>query len=473
MRSPAFTAAAVLTLGLGIGACASAYSLARGLLWRPLPFPEADRIVVLHGANPDRGITDEQLSYADLADLRAQSSALMGLAAMSQRQATLASPEGAERLIAWHADPALFTTMGMPAALGRLFRDDEGAPGAEPAVLLSHRFWTRRFGRDAAIIGRTLSINGSPRVVVGVLPESFTLVRSDLFLPVVPDPTEPRSERYYVGVGRLRPGATAASARAELASIAARLEAAHPGTNQGWTTELNRYRDDIVDAGARTSLLLMLAAVGFVLLIACANVAGLMLARAAGRARELAVRSAIGARRARLVRELLGECAVLSVLGGSLGLAIAVWWNDLMISLLPPEDLPAWLDYSLDLPALGVTLAVTIASVFLCGLLPALRASRPQLVNTLKSGGGATGRTRARSLLVVAQVSMAVVLLAAAMLFGQSFMAVRRGDLGFRDSNVLTARVFFGGIGPRVNRVAWMQRGLPRRVTCRASRPWR
>ena len=459
-RTPAFTAAAVLTLGLGIGACTAAYSLARGLMWRPLPFENAEQLVVVHGANPARGITDAELSYTDLTDLRTQSTTTRGLAALSQRQSTLGTPEGAVRLTGWIVDPALFDVLGMQAALGRTLRADEGTPGAQPVVVLSHRFWTRQYGRDSSVVGRALLINGAARTVVGVMPESFTLVRGDLFLPIVPDPSESRAERGYVAVGRLAGSATPASARAELTAIAARLESQNPATNNGWTIELNRYRDDIIDADARLSLSLMLGAVGVVLLIACANVAGLMLARAAGRSRELAVRAAIGASRAQLIRELLTECFVLSLVGGLLGLGLSVWWNDLMMATMPAEDLPAWLVYNLDVPALIVTASVTIASVFLCGLLPALRASRPAVTATLKGGGGTTGATRARSLLVVGQVAMAVVLLAAATLFSQSFLAVRRGNLGFDDRNVLTARVFFGALAARTDRPVWMRDAL-------------
>jgi len=459
-RSPAFTVAAVITLGLGIGACAAAYSLARGLLWRPLPFDDTG-LVVLRTTNPSRGIEDQGLSQADLRDLREQTTSIRGLAAASWRQAVVSTPEGAERIIGWQVDPAFFTTLGVLPALGRTFRPDEADAGAAPVAVLSYRYWTRRFARDPAVIGTTLEVNGTSRTIVGVMPATLSIVRNDVWLPLVPIPGESRAERYFDVVGRLAPGVTLTSATAEMRAAAARLDAAYPVTNHGWTVDVTPYRDREVNPGTRKGLTMMLGAVGVVLLIACANVTGLLLARGAGRARELAVRAAVGASRARIVRQLLAECAVLSVLGGALGVGLATWGNDLLLATLPAEDVPMWLDASLDGVSLAVTAAVTLGAVFLIGLLPAIRASRPAMVDALKGSTAAPTGTRARSALVIGQVGLAVVLLAAAALFSQSFIARQRGTFGFDDRPVITARVFFGAVA-RPERAAWMRDALAR-----------
>lgn len=460
-RSPGFAAAAIITLGLGIGACSAAYSLTRALLWRPLSIVEPDRLVVLHGANPARGVMDAEVSYADLRDLRDRVRTVSGFAAVAQRQAAVGSPEGAEHVVSWLAEPQFFTTLGVTARLGRTFRPDEGQPGAAPVAVITWPYFTRRFGRDPSIIGSTIPINDVPTTIVGVMGPDFQINRGDIWMPLIPDPSESRDERMFVAAGRLALGATIAAARAELEAESAALAAAYPGTNRGWGIELQDYRDDNVDAGTRRGLALMMAAVAMVLLIACANVAGLMLARGAGRARELAVRAAIGASRARLVGHALAECLVLAAAGGVLGLSIASWSNDLLLSALPAEDVPVWLNASMDWPTIAVTAAVTLGSVLLFGLLPALRASRPAVVETLKGGAGTRSSTRLRSALVVGQVGMAVVLLAATALFSQSFLATRHGNLGFDDRGVAAARVFFGAV-PRDQRAGWMRDALAR-----------
>lgn len=460
-RSPGFSAAAIITLALGIGACTAAYSLARGLLWRPLPFGDASRVVVLHGENPARGIFRSEVSYTDLRDLRERVRTVTGLVVVAERAAVAGTPSGAERITSWVAEPGFFRLLSTPPLIGRAFRADEGRVGAAPVALLSYAFWSRRFGRDPAVLGRTIPIDGVPHLVIGVMPASFQVVRSDVWLPVAPDLVEQRADRNFVAVGRLAPGATLAEARAELSAAAASLAAAWPASNRGWGLDVQTYRDDNVDPGTRRGIWLLFAAVAMVLLIACANVAGLMLARGASRARELAVRAAIGASRGRLVRQALAECAVLAGVGGVLGVGLAVWGNDLLLATRPLEDFPAWLDQSIDANTLAVTAAITLCTVFLFGLAPALRASRPAVVDALKGSGGAPGGTRARSALVITQVGLAVVLLSVTALFSEGFLAARRGDIGFDDRPVLSARVFFGAL-PRAQRAGWMRDALAR-----------
>ncbi len=460
--NPGFAAVAVLTLALGIGATTAVFSLVYGLLWRPLPFPDPDRIVVVNAANPSRGIADNETSLPDLRDFREQSTALSRLAGLLQRQAAITGPEGAERVIGWVADPALFELLGARAAIGRPLAPDDARPDAPPVTVLSHGLWRRLFGVDSTIVGRTVPINGVSRTVVGVMPADFQLVRGGLYVPLVPDPTAERGDRSAIGVGRLAPGASLERAREELAVVARRLEAAHPGTNRGWTVEVERYRDDVVDASGRRSLFLASIGVALVLLVACANVAGLMLARAVARGRDLAVRAALGANRTRLGRQLLVESLVLAAVGATLGVVLASWWMDALLATLPGEDVPPWLVMGIDGRALAVTAGATVLSALVFGMVPALRGSRPEVVAELKGGGrGATASsTRLRQGLVVAQVAMSVVLLAASTLFTQSFLAARRGELGFDDRNMVTARVFFGGLQRRADRAVWMRAAL-------------
>ncbi len=461
--NPGFALVAVLTLALGIGSTTGVFSVVYGLLWRPLPFPEPDGIVVVESANPARGITENEVSLPDLRDFREQANSLSHLAALLQRQAAITGPEGSERVIGWVADPALFELLGARAAIGRPLRTEDARPDAPPVTVLSHALWNRLFGGDSTVVGTTVPINGLRRTIVGVMPRSFQLVRGGLYVPLVPDPAAwERDDRSALGVGRLAPGATVERARQELAGVARRLESTHPGTNRGWTVDVLRYRDAEVGPGDRRGLLLASVAVALVLLVACANVAGLMLARAAARVRELAVRAALGANRARLGRQLLVESLTLSILGAALGVVLASWWTDALFATLPGEDVPPWLVTGIDARALGLTAGAAALSALLFGLVPALRASRPEVVSELKGGGrGATARSnRLRQGLVVAQVAMSVVLLAASTLFTQSFLASRRGDLGFDDRDMVTARVFFGGLRAPAERVAWMRTAL-------------
>ncbi|HEY2805374.1 MAG TPA: ADOP family duplicated permease [Gemmatimonadales bacterium] len=459
-RSPAFSVAAILTLALGIGACTAAYSLARNMLWRPLPFGDADRIVVLKGENLSRGISGRELSYLDIHDLAARARTVTGIAAVAERPAVAESPEGADRITSWVVEPKFFSLFNVPPALGRVFRNDEANEGAGRVVMLSYPFWTRRFGRDTSVIGKTVTIDGSPRLIVGVMPRAYQVMRADIWLPAL-DPHDLRDQRNFIAAAGLAPGATLRSAQVELNTIAAGLAQTYPASNRGWGVEVRTYRDDNVDAGTRRGLALLLGAVAMVLLIACANVAGIMLARGASRARELAVRAAIGGSRGRLLRQALVECAVLAVLGAAIGTGLALWGNDLLISTRPAEDIPVWLNPTIDLNTLLVTAAVAIGSVLLFGLPPALRASRPEVVGALKGSASAPSGTRARSILVVVQVGLAVVLLSVTALFSQSFLAARSGNLGFDDSKMLAARVFFGAV-PDQQRAAWVRDALAR-----------
>jgi predicted permease len=462
-KNPGFAVVAIITLALGIGANTAVYSVVHGLLWRALPFPEPDRVVAVRGANTLRGITDYELSLSDLADLKAQAGSFSEFAAFFGRSGSISGPDGADRIEAGVTEPSLFRVVGLPALLGRTLRDDDALAGAEPAVVISYGLWRNRFGGDSSIIGRAVPVDGVSRTVVGVMPAGFDFERVDLWLPLIQTVPVRRDDRFARGVGRLTPGATVEQARQQLVAAAARLEQTYPLTNRGWTVEVLRYRDDIVDPGSRWQLQLMMGAVVVVLLIACANVAGLMLARASARTRELAVRAAIGASRWRIGRQLLIESGLLATAGAAAGLVFAAWWNDALLSTLPAEDVPPWLDASLDGSVLGVTLLATIAATALFGLLPALRASRPDVVTELKEAAPGRGAgNRLRSMLVMGQVAMSIVVLAAAALFVNAFAAARTGDLGFDDRAVLTARAYFRPLQgrPAAERTAWMRGAL-------------
>ena len=446
-RSPGFAFVAVACLALGIGVNTAVFSMANALLLRPLPFPEPDRVVMLYTARPRHGVDERMLSYAELEDVRARSRTLGEVAGMYGQYFNIAGEHETERVEGQAVTPNLLPMIGVRPMLGRHFRAEEGMPGAAPVVLLSYDLWRRRFGGDPAIVGAKAMLNGAPRTVVGVMPPRFKFpLTQELWVPAVLDAPEPRDRRYVWTVGRLRPGATLEQAREEAAAIGRQFAAEHPAANRDWELHAKPLGDEFVEGQLRTMLGLMTGSVGFVLLIACANVANLMLARATARARELAVRAALGARRARLVRQLLTESLVIAAMSGALGVLIGSWWNSTLLASIP-EELPYWLRIEIDPTVLLYTALVSALTALVFGTLPALRASRPDLQAALKDGGrgSGTGRGRLRAAIVGAQVALAVVLLVGSSLMVQSFFAMRRADLGTDDAHLLTLRTFVAG----------------------------
>jgi len=452
-KRPGFAMAAVLTLGLGIGANTAVFSIVNALLLRPLPFgAKSDRIVTLHSTHPtqapDFDWDDSRISFADLQDLARESRSLEEAGGWVARNFTMGDGE-AERVRGGSVTPNLFPMLGVAPHLGRAFRPEEAAPpGFEAVVLLSDGLWQRRFGSDAGIVGRAIRINGRALTVIGVMPERFKFPeRDELWLPYRRSDDARRDDRTFFAIGMLRPGVGPGDAQQELQAIAARLAQEHPETNRGWGLRLFTFRDQAVDGPTRLLSTTLLAAVGFVLLIGCANLANLLLARGAARQREMAVRSAIGARRRDLVRLLLIEALLLAVVGGVLGTVLGEWGLDAIVASFP-EELPAWVRLDLDGRVLAFSVLLSLLTSLAFGLLPALRASKPDLVSELKDGSrtsGGAGRSRLQRVLVVAQVALCLALLVGANLVVRSFLNLQRAPSGFDEERLLTLRLYLAG----------------------------
>jgi putative ABC transport system permease protein len=447
VKAPAFTAVVLITLGLGIGANTAIFSALNAVLLKPLPYRDADRLVRLVAHNPTMGIRSSNVSAADFVDWKRDARSFDALTAFytfstSMRGATADAP--AER-IAGAAAVDLFPVLGVPPAVGRDFRPEDVRPGIASAAVVSDGFWRRRFGGDPSAVGRPLR-PGSATAVVGIMPRAFAYPDGvDLWVPGVLDPAgDPRNNRYLEALGRLNAGVTVEQAQAELDAISARLDAAYPQTNRGWRVRAVPLTDYIV-GNARRTLLLLFGAVGLVMLVACANVANLFLAHAAGRQREIAVRAAIGAARGRIFRQVLTESLLLSALAGALGVLIGRWGLQLLIAI-GASGIPRLEQASLDRTVLLFSIGVSVTTGILFGLLPAVQLSRSNLVQTLREGTRVAGtRGRTRQTLVVAEVAIALVLLVAAGLLGRSFRGLQQVDVGFQPANLLTMRVTLAG----------------------------
>jgi predicted permease len=448
-RSPGFLAIAVLCLALGVGVNTAMFSMVNGILLRPLPFEDAGRVVSLQSTNERRAITEGGLTYADLDDFGG-AGVFAELGGLSTRSFTLTGGEEAERVQGASVTTNLFGLLGVAPQVGRRFTAEEAAPfGFERVVLLSDGLWRRRFGADPGIVGRPVHINDRELTVIGVMPAQFRFPETEeLWVPLGSADAEDRVARWIWGIGRLRPDVTLSVARERLAVTAARLAEAHPDSHRGWGVNLLSYRDAIVDAPAKRLVLLLLGAVGFVLLIACANVANLMLARAADRDLEIAVRAALGASRGRVVRQLLTESMLVAGAGALLGLLLAVWTVDVIPRMIP-EDLAYWIDVGVDRGVLAYAAALAIVTALLFGTVPALQASRTNLHGNLKQGGrgGADTRSRSRfrSVLVAGEIALSMVLLVGAALLVQSFLRLQSADPGFATDQMLSMRIALAG----------------------------
>jgi putative ABC transport system permease protein len=453
-KKPGFTFIAVLALALGIGANTAIFSVVNAVLLRPLPYKEPERLVMVWEHNRPKGRTQNVINPANFLDWQAQNSVFEQMAAFYDDQLNLTGPDANPvEVPAQVTTVNLFTLLGVQAELGRAFIAEEGQEGRDNVAILSHGLWQRRFGGDRSVIGKTLTLNGQSLTIIGVMPADFRLYvkeatfinkPAEIWLPYVISPsTATRRGRYLSAIARLKPGVTLEQAQAEMNAIAARLEQQYPDSNTGWGINLVPLHTQMTGA-IRTALLVLLGAVGFVLLIACANVANLLLARAATRQREIAIRTALGAGRARVVRQLLTESVLLAALGGVLGMGLAVWGVELLLALAP-RDLIGLEGISVDYRVLVFTLGVSILTGLLFGLAPAIESSRLNLNEALKEGGrGGThdGRTtRLRNLFVVAEIALALILLIGSGLMIKSFLRLQTVDPGFRTDNLLTARV--------------------------------
>ncbi|HEV8581785.1 MAG TPA: ABC transporter permease [Thermoanaerobaculia bacterium] len=450
LRNPGFTAVAVLTLGLGIGANTAIFSVVHEVLLRPLPFPDAERLVMLWEVTPDGG-HQNTTSRFNFRTWREQSKSFEAMAAFSDQRSSLSGGGEPEEVSVQLATPELFRILGIAPILGRVLMSEDARPDAPRVAVLGYAFWQRRFGGDPRVIGKVITLNGSPRTVVGVLPAGFqwhiskksgTVKPAEIWVTLTMPTEGPGVHgRFLSVVARLKRGVSYEQATAEMKAHAARLAQDVPEHSKGYSAEVIPLREQIV-GNVRRALLILLGAVGFVLLIACANVANLLLSRAAAREKEIALRTALGARRMRVVRQLLTESVLLAALGSLLGLGLA-WWGIRALVAISPRDLVNLQGVGLQLPVLAWTLAVSLATGILFGLVPALEATRLNLNDTLKEGtkssGGQSARSRRlRSILVVAEVALSLVLLTSAGLLMKSFDRLQKIDTGFNTENVLT-----------------------------------
>ncbi len=440
-RSPGFAAAAIVTLAIGIGANTTMFSVVNGVLLQPLPYPGADRLVMIWGHH--RVIGRETASPPDFLDWRKEARSFQGMAAWANAGWNLTG-EGEPAVVRGAMVTAdFFRVVGAPLALGRAFEAGEEQRSAPRVTVLGHDFWKRQYLGRPDVIGRTIRLSGVPHTIVGVAGASLGLPDDrDLLVPLITDSAAGRRNDFLHVIGRLRTGIGLDQAQQEMSTIARRLEAAYPETNRGWGTEIVGLQDQIVGP-IRPALSLFMGAVALVLLIACANVANLMLARVASRERELTIRAALGASRRRLVRALLTETGVIAVAGGGLGVVLAAW-GVATIRVLESTAIPRLDETRLDLVALVFALGVSLMSGLLLGLVPAVRVLARDRRGVLREGarGDATGRGgRTRGALVLGEVSMAFVLLIGAALLLRSFDRLQRVDPGFHGQGVITARV--------------------------------
>jgi putative ABC transport system permease protein len=446
-RTPSFTVVAVLTLGLGIGVNTAIFSVVNAVLFRPLPFHDSSRLVLIWATNTKNGLTQDVASYPDFEDWQARSRSFDRVAAFTTRGVTISGGDQAEILPALQATPGFFEMLGAAPALGRSFRPEDAGAGAEPVIILSSGWWKQRFAGRANVLGQKVLVNEGPATVIGVMPPDFRfspVEPEQLYAPLARDPN--RNHGFLRVVGRLRPGVRLSAAQAELAAIARQIATEYPKSNANVGVNVVPLVDAMAGT-ARTGLLMVLGVVSLVLLIACTNVANLMLARNASRERELALRTALGAGRGRLVRQLLTEAVLLSIAGGALGLVLAHWGTELLVALLSNSvPVPRIENSRSDATVLGFTLALSVGTGILFGTVPALVASHIDVHDSLRessrsASAGVRGR-RARTLLMISETALAVVLLGGAGMLLKTLVTLRATAPGFISQNLLTVEFF-------------------------------
>ncbi len=451
-KSPAFTFIAILTLALGIGANTAIFSVVNAVILRPLPYKAPEQLVWIWETSPKNEIEEEPLSFPNFNDFRQQAQSFEAVGAFTGAAPILSGADGEpERLTGAAVVGDFFSVLGVEPVLGRKFVPEENEDGKNRVAILSHAFWQRRFGGDPGLVGQQIQLNGNQYTVVGVMPPTFqdpvAAARRpvELWMPlaVTERMRSARRSDFLSVIARLKHGGTVEQARAELKGIASRLEQQYPDTNTNWSVIVEPLHETLT-GNVRPALLILLGAVAFLLLIACANVANLLLARASARQREIAVRSALGASRARIIRQLLTENMLLSLAGGVAGLFIA-WWGTRALLALSPGNIPRLSSVGLDPQVLLFTLLVSLVTGVLFGLAPALIVSKLNLNQTLKEGGrssaeGAGGR-RLRNGLAVAEIALSLILLVGAGLLIRSFLRLQEVNPGFNPDNLLAAEL--------------------------------
>jgi len=448
IKNPAFSAVAIITLALGIGANTAIFSIVNAVLLRPLPYPDADRIMVLNeSSGPGQ---DYSVALPDYFDWRNDNTVFEHLAATHKESRNLSGIPGRdpERVSCASVTRNLFNVVGMSAQIGRSFREDEDKVGAPPVVVISDRLWRRAFNADPSVLGRSITLHDQNYTVIGVMPPQMTSPQdTDVWLSMMRRSNNPawmdRSHHPMIYVwGKLKPGVTVDQARTEMKGIAARLEKTYPDTNGGETAVVTPLLDNLVGK-YRTNLGLLLGAVGLVLLIACANLANLFAARGAARAREFAIHAAVGATRGQIIKKLLSESFLIALLGGALGFLFAVWVRSGLIAL-SPGDVSRFQEISFDLPVLGFTFLIASLTTVLFGLWPAWQASHANVQLALKEGSSASGdppsAKRARDWLVISEIALTLTLLVAAGLVLKSFSKMQTLQLGYEPRNLFSAR---------------------------------
>jgi putative ABC transport system permease protein len=445
--SPGFTIVAMLTLALGIGANTAIFSFVDGVLLKPLPYQHPERILMVWEKPP--GGERNGISTLNFLDWKAQNTVFDAMAAQRGESMTMSGDEPVELRASLVSAP-YFDIFGVQATLGRTFTAGEDQLGAPRVVVMSHRLWQNRFGGDKNILGRKLILNGYPYDVIGVLPQdsSFDRAFSEIWAPLVFEPKDmTRNFHWFLSYARLKEGVTLKQAQEQMKIIGARIEKAYPDSNKGWNVTVDRFADRLVGNQLRQSLYVLLAAVGAVLLIGCANLANLTLARGTSREREVAIRSSLGAGRWRLVRQFLTENVLLSLMGGIAGLALGLGMVKGLKLLMPPFMLPSEANVSVDLRVLLFTLGIAVFTGVVFGVAPALQAANPDLASTMKEGGrGSTSsaaRRRLRGGLVVLETALAFILLTGAGLLIRSFEQLQQVNAGFDSTNVLTMSIPF------------------------------
>ncbi|HZM99861.1 MAG TPA: ABC transporter permease [Pyrinomonadaceae bacterium] len=454
LKSPSISIVATIALALGIGANTAIFSVVNAVLLRPLPFPESESLVSLFETDRQRGLERGTHSYPNFFDIRAQNTVLERVACFHGGDYILSGRGEPARLQGSVVTSDLFPLLRVQPILGRTFLPDDDKPSESGrVVILSQPLFQKRFNSDPSIVNQAITLNGISFTVVGVMPAGFEFpIQNDpveLWTTIAGDAsgeapvTAQRGAHFLQVIGRLKPGVTQEQAQAELTAIASRLEQQYPDTNTHRSLRVDSALKALV-GDIRPTLLILLGAVACVLLIACANVANLLLARATSRHKEMAIRAAMGASRVRVIRQLLTESVLLSLLGGAVGLLLAVWWSDLLIAL-GKEDIPRALHVGIDLRVLGFTLGVSILTGVIFGLAPAFHSSKRELIDALKEGGRGTSegarRNKVRSALVVSELAIAVVLLVGAGLLIKSLWRLQKVNSGLQPQNVLTFNV--------------------------------